>query len=180
MAKAPPKRKPSKLSPKQRSFIAEYLKDKNATQAAIRAGYAENSAQMQGSRLISKAIISNAISKKLRKMEEKTEITAERILKELSHMAFLDMRLAFNPNGTLKPPAEWPDDIARSLASTETLEVFAGTGAMRVKIGETQKVKIWDKTKALELLGKHLKMFTEKVELGGNVNVHYTVKVVAA
>lgn len=168
------------MNPKQRCFIAEYLKDKNATQAAIRAGYSKKTANQQASDLLAKPYIREQVSKALRKLEEKSEITAERILKELAHMAFLDIRRAFNADGSLKPIAELPEDIARAMSSAETFEEFVGSGQARLKVGDTKKVKFWDKARALELLGKHLKMFTEKVEHSGSVAVNWTVKVEAA
>ena len=60
-----------KLTPKQRSFIAEYVVDKNATQAAIRAGYSEKTADVQGPRLLGNVRVRELIDKKLNELEEK-------------------------------------------------------------------------------------------------------------
>ena len=63
-------------------------------------------------------------------------------------------------------------ETAGAISSLETLEEYEGYGEDREKIGDTQKVKLLDKTKALELLGKHLGMFKEKVTIDGNVNTN--------
>jgi phage terminase small subunit len=74
------------LNPKQQRFVAEYLKDLNATQAAIRAGYSKHTAQEQGSRLLSNAMVAAAVAKGQNKIAGKLEITAEKVLKDLETM----------------------------------------------------------------------------------------------
>jgi phage terminase small subunit len=71
------------LTIKQQRFVEEYLIDCNATQAAIRAGYSPETAQEQSSRLLSKAIIADAISAKAHKVSIKTELTAEKVLRDI-------------------------------------------------------------------------------------------------
>ena len=78
------------LTPKQATFVQEYLKDLNATQAAIRAGYSEKTAQEQSSRLLSKAIVQQAIQKGRDKLAAKAEVTAERVLNGLLAEATAD------------------------------------------------------------------------------------------
>ncbi len=73
----------SKLTDRQEAFVAEYLIDLNATQAAIRAGYSEKSAQEQGSRLLSKAMVSAAVAEGAKKRIRKSEITAQDVLEGL-------------------------------------------------------------------------------------------------
>ena len=64
-----------------------------------------------------------------------------------------------------------PEALRLAISSIEVFEEFEGSGKDRVYIGDTKKLKIWDKVKALELLGKHLKLFTEKLELSGKVEL---------
>lgn len=72
----------SKLTPKQEQFCREYLIDLNATQAAIRAGYSEKTANEQGARLLANVSVSSTIAKLRADREQRTEITADWVLKE--------------------------------------------------------------------------------------------------
>lgn len=83
------------LTPKQARFVAEYCVDLNATQAAIRAGYSEHTAESQGSRLLRNAKVSAAVAAKSNKVAAKLEITAERIEAELGRYAFRESPDAF-------------------------------------------------------------------------------------
>ncbi|MBA8838348.1 phage terminase small subunit [Ochrobactrum sp. RH2CCR150] len=82
------------LTAKQERFVAEYLIDLNATQAAIRAGYSEKTAQQQRSRLLLNVLVQEAIAKGREKTAAKLEITKERIVDELAKIAFADIRKA--------------------------------------------------------------------------------------
>jgi len=73
-----------KLTAKQLKFTREYAKDGNGTQAAIRAGYSPNSAQMQSSRLLSKDMVGKSVAKFQEKHREKTEVTIESLAAELA------------------------------------------------------------------------------------------------
>lgn len=81
----------SNLTKKQQRFVAEYLLDLNATQAAIRAGYFERTARQQGQRLLSNVDIQAAIQKQLEARSERTQITADRVLEELAKLGFSNM-----------------------------------------------------------------------------------------
>ncbi len=143
------------LSAKERRFVAEFLKDQNAKQAAIRAGYSPKTAETQGPRLYRKVQVKAAVDTELAKIQEKAGVTQERILNALLNIAEIDPRKLFEKDGTLKPLSEFTDDVAATISSIESDD----------KNGEIKKVKFWDKVRALELLGKHLKMFTDKTEL---------------
>ncbi len=97
----------------------------------------------------------------MRKVEEASEITAERILRALVRIGEADPRKYFDSNGNLKPIHELDDAEAFALSHIDVDEIFEGSGRDKQKIGETKKIRTWDKTKALELLGKHLAMFTD-------------------
>lgn len=91
--KSPPPRKPSAgLSPKQQRFVDEYLVDLNATQAAIRAGYSAGTAGAIGFALLQKAEIEAGISAARQKQQERTQITADRVVSELALIALADAR----------------------------------------------------------------------------------------
>ena len=151
------------LTPKQKLFVKEYLVDLNATQAAIRAGYSEKTAYRIGANLIQKSSVSIAIQKALARREKRTEVTSDMVVRELARIAFSDTRKLFNEDGSMKLPHEMDDDTAAALAGVDTFEE-SDKGAI---IGYTRKVKRWDKTRALELLGKHLGMFPDKKEFSG-------------
>ena len=157
-----------KLTEKQKSFIHEYIIDKNATQSAIRAGYSKRTANEQGARLLAKVSIRKVIDKLIKDQEERTLMTADQIIIELKKIAFLDIRGAFTDQGMLKDLQDIPEDVAHAMAGIEVMELYDGRGNDREKIGYTKKIKLCSKVHALELLGKHLKMFTDRVELSGN------------
>jgi phage terminase small subunit len=150
-----------KLTPKQRRFVEEYLIDLNATQAAIKAGYSEKTASRIGPELLGKTCIQNTIDAAFAKRSARIEVTADRVVKELARIAFIDTRQIFTwgPGGvSLRPSEELTDDEAAIVAEvTET----------RSETGGSIKVKRFDKLKALELLGKHLGMYIDKREITG-------------
>ena len=82
------------MTPKQACFVQEYLIDLNATQAAIRAGYSANGADVQGARLLANARISVAIHEAMAERSKRTEITADRVLSEYARIAFAKTSLA--------------------------------------------------------------------------------------
>lgn len=158
------KKKTSALTPRQLVFCQEYLKDLNGTQAAIRAGYSKRSAEVTASRMLSKAMISEFIKAANDKRLEKVELKADVVLQELLNIARVDISLAFDDFGNILPIKLMPENVRRAIAGIEVFEEYAGTGENRINIGQTKKIKFWDKNRALELLGKHLALFIERVE----------------
>lgn len=152
----------SKLTPQQEVFCNEYTKDRNGTQAAIRAGYKLENAKDQAGRLLSKAYIKKRITELCGVVTTRIQVEAEDILRELARVAFADIRTIFKEDGLVKEPKDWPDDIARCISSIEVTEEFEGYGADRTWIGYTKKIKFWDKVKSLELLGRHKVLFADK------------------
>lgn len=153
-----------KLSDRHIRFVNEYLIDLNATQAAIRSGYSEKTAYSSGQRLLKNVEIQAKIQDAMNERAVRTEIDQDRVLKELGRLGFSDIRKYFNDDGSLKNIADLEEDAAAAVSSVEVDELFDGGGKDRVKIGYTRKIKFWDKNSALEKIGKHLKMFTDKVE----------------
>lgn len=156
--KVPPvtKQKAKGLTFQQRVFVAEYLKDRNGTQAAIRAGYSANSAQEQSSVLLSKPMIRAAIEAVVIKAEEKAGLTVERTLREVARLAFFDPRKLLNADGSPKALTELDDDTAAGIAGLDVQEQYEGSGADRVFVGYVKKYKLADKNAALEKAMKHL------------------------
>lgn len=152
----------------QKRFCDEYLIDLNATRA-YKVAYPnckkDETAKSAGSRLLTNVNVQNYISEKMKEREKRTEVTQDMVIKELAKIAFLDIRKLYTENGQLKNVADIDDDTAGAISSLETLEEYDGYGDEREKIGDTQKVKLLDKTKALELLGRHLGIFNDKLDV---------------
>lgn len=164
--------KPGKLTPKQARFVAEYLVDLNATQAAIRAGYSPKTAEVQGPRLLGNVRVAEAVQAGQAKRLQKLDLTADRVLTEVMRLGFSDVRKLYREDGSLKKPSEWDDETAAAVAGLEVVEM-AGGAAIGGKDGlqhipmYTKKVKLWDKKGSLELLARHLRLLNDKVELTG-------------
>jgi phage terminase small subunit len=158
------------LTPKQEAFCREYLIDLNGTQAAIRAGYSAKGAHVQAAQLLSNPKVQAFANKLKADRSERTEITADRVLLEIGRLAFADIRNVFDEKGNLLPVHLLPAEIAASVSSIEVVtSKVPGGGPSEVE--HTAKIKFWDKRGSLELLGKHLKMFTDKVEHSGQIGL---------
>ena len=140
----------AKLTDKQELFAREYLKDLNATQAAIRAGYSAKTAQEQASRLLSNVMVQSRISELKAERNEVVGIDAAYVLKRLVEIDEMDVLDILNANGELKPIKDWPKVWRTTLSGMDVTEM-AGDAA-----GLLKKIKWPDKVKNLELLGKHV------------------------
>lgn len=146
----------TRLTDKQKRFVAEYLVDLNATQAAIRAGYSWKSAARIAVDLLNKTQVSEAIQKAMRDREARTEITQDKVLEELARVAFAngaDFARVIVKNGCQTVELVNTDDVPPEKRS-------AIAGIKKGKYGI--EVSSYDKVKALELLGKHLGLFDGK------------------
>lgn len=154
-----------KLTPKQALFCKEYIVDLNATAAAIRAGYSERTAYSIGEENLKKPEIEKEIARLKAERVERVQVNSDEILRELVRLSQSDIRKVFDEDGALRPMSEWPDAIAACVASVEVDEIFeyegSGNDRKRVHIGYTKKVKFWDKNKALDMLGRHMKLFSD-------------------
>jgi len=110
------------LTPKQERFVAEYLIDLNATQAAIRTGYSAKTAASQGARLLKQGGVARAVQAAQQARAVRTEITQDRVLQELARIAFFDIRRLYRADGSMKDPCELDADTAAALASIEVKE----------------------------------------------------------
>jgi len=146
-------------------FIKEYLLEHNATKAAIAAGYSEKTAKQQGSRLLTNADVQDEIAARSRKLTAKLDISVERVAQEFARIAFNDPRKLFKDDGSLKPVSEWDDDSAAAIGGMDVSELFDGAGDERAQVGYLKKVKMTDKVRALEGLGRYLAMFVDRKEI---------------
>lgn len=145
------------LNPKQQQFVAEYLVDLNATQAAIRAGYSPKTAGVQGFDLLKKPEIAAAIESLRNEHAKNTGLTVERVLTEAMRLAFFDIRKLADAEGNPIPINQLDDDTAAAIQglelATERSRDEDGSGTV------VRKYKIADKNAALERLFKHLGLF---------------------
>lgn len=144
-----------RLSPRQQRFVEEYLKDLNATQAAIRAGYAPKTADVQGPRLLGNVGVAAAIAEGKRARSERTQISADRVLEEIAAIAFAHMGQY----------ATWHDDRVSLTDSSEVDPRAVSEVSQRMtRYGNNVGIKLHDKLGALEKLGRHLGMWGDKGE----------------
>jgi len=177
-----------RMTPKQERFVAEYLVDLNATQAAIRAGYSKKTAEKIGSENIRKPEITAAIEKRQKKIGEKLEVTQERVIAELAKIGFSDIRKAIAWHGGMVltgtgadteeslEPQPHGGGLKRSAAKSVSLveliasgDIDDNTAAAISEISQTRdggiKIKFHDKKAALTDLAKYLGLFTERVDV---------------
>lgn len=152
------------LTPRQQRFVDEYLIDLNATQAAIRAGYSKNGAEVTASKLLRVAKVADAVAKAQAKRADRTGITQDRVLQELARIAFFDIRRLYHGDGTLKRPNELDDEAAAVLSAVEVTETMSGEESA---VLTTKKAKVFDKGTALTLAMRHLGMLTDKIQHSG-------------
>ncbi|MDB2085863.1 terminase small subunit [Clostridium paraputrificum] len=153
----------AKLTEKQKRFVEEYLIDLNATQAAIRAGYSPNTARDIGCENLAKPNIRACIDKEIAERSKRTGINQDRVIRELARLAFVNANDVIDmEEATLKDGATEDDTAAIASVKVKTIPTKEGEGIER-------EIKLTDKLKALELLGKHLGMFKDKVEIDATV-----------
>ncbi|GGO96511.1 terminase small subunit [Stakelama pacifica] len=155
------------MTPKQERFVEEYLIDLNATQAAIRAGYSAKTAQEQSSRLLSNVMVSQAIAEAKTNRSEQTGVDAAWLLKRLADESVADVGDLYNDDGTIKPVKDWPLIWRQGLVAGLEVESI-GDGA-----GHVTKLKLSDRVKRLELIGKHIDVqaFREQIAQTGEVRM---------
>lgn len=151
------------LNERQKAFASEYLKDFNATQAAIRAGYSPKTAYSQGQRLLKHAEMQKMLGAQIKKREKRTEITQDMVIKELAKIAFEDI-------------ADFVEIADKGLSRVKVLPIDkmgkGSTAAINsIKEGPYGlEIKLHDKVRALEDLGKHFGIFGGSGEIAAAEN----------
>jgi len=156
-----------KLNDRQEVFCLEYIKDLNATQAAIRAGYSEKTARSIGNRMLTFVDIQNRIAELQDKRSNELEVDARYVLNRLLEIDQMDVKDILNDDGTIKRIMEWPKVWRTSLSGVDVVELASGDEAAILK-----KIKWPDKVKNLELLGKHINInaFSERQDIKMSLN----------
>ncbi len=161
------------LTAKQQRFVVEYLVDLNATQAAIRAGYAAKGAKDQAYQLMQRPVIAAAIKEAMEARNQRTQVDADYVLNRLTEIDQMDLLDILDDDMSIKPLSKWPKVWRQSLSGFDIAEMFEGVGKERDLVGLMKKIKWPDKVKNLELLGKHVNVnaFRENVSHSGSINL---------
>jgi len=161
------------LNPKQSRFVDEYLIDLNAAQAAIRAGYSPRTAKEIGCENLTKPYIAAAIAERQKAREQRTEITQDKVLAELAKLGFSDLRRAVKwGDGIAVKDEEGETTIANGVSLVDSGDLDDDTAAAISEISQTAqgiKIKLHDKRAALVDIGRHLGMFTDKLEINASI-----------
>ena len=131
------------LTPRQRRFVDEYLIDLNGTQAAIRAGYSAKTARQIGQKLLTKVDIQQAISAAQAARQERTELTADEVIRDLREVR----------------------DVCLGRKSVKVVEVVKFEGEATPHEVDSLVFDPVGANKALELLGKHIGMFGDRIDM---------------
>lgn len=154
------------MTKRQKCFVEEYLIDLNATQAAIRAGYSPKTAKDIGCENLAKPNIQRAIAEQMAERSKRTGVNQDRVVRELAKIAFVKLTDIVDANGQIKSTVTDDD-----LACVESLKYKRSD--FDNGYSEEREVKISPKLKALELLGKHLGMWNDKLNVSVDLPVFY-------
>lgn len=155
----------AKMTEKQKRFVEEYLMDLNATQAAIRAGYKVDNARQIAAENLAKPYIAEAIEKALAERSRRTGINQDRVIQELAKIAFVNIADVVGSDCEILPDANEADLAAIESVKVKTIPTKSG------ETGVEREVKLSSKLKALELLGKHLGMWNDKMDVNMNIPI---------
>jgi len=170
--------KKNKLTPKRQRFVNEYLKDLNATQAAIRAGYSEKTAHVQGPRLLGNVSIKAAVDAAIARRNKRLEVSQDKVIRELAKIALADIKhyLSYRTEKTQVGVDEEGNPVFDYRPVIELVPSENVDGTIIQEVSLSQKgiftFRLQDKLKALELLARHLGMLNDRVQLAGSVNLN--------
>lgn len=153
------------MTAKQQRFCDEYLIDLNATQAAIRAGYSVDTAKEIGCENLTKPNIQETIAKAMAERSKRTGVNQDRVVLELAKIAFVNANDLIDAKDASIRGSATEDDLA-CIQSVKVKTSFTTNGE-----SVEREIKLNDKMKALELLGKHLGMWNDKIDLNVSLPV---------
>lgn len=167
------------LTPRQERFVQEYLIDLNATQAAIRAGYAAKDADVQGPRLLGNVGVAEAVARAKAERSARIGLHADRVLQELAAIGFARMPQFATWGGgdqmELKPSDDLDEQQAAAIVQVIETEKFVKSLDRGESLWSRERsIKLYDKVATLKLLGQHVGMFSDKVEHTGKDGVPLT------
>jgi phage terminase small subunit len=155
------------LTAKQQRFVVEFLIDSNATQAAIRSGYAPKAANRIASENLSKPVIAAAIAKAREEQNQRLMLTADEAREQNAFIARLDPAGMFDEHGALLHVTKMPRHVRCALKSIKVVRknLTAGDGVVDV----TLEVQFWDKNTAIGREYQHHGLLVERVEISGEL-----------
>ncbi len=170
------------LTPKQKIFVNEYLVDLNATRA-YKVAYPkvkkEETINALASRLTRNAKVADYISERMEKREKRTEITQDKVLRELAKIGFADITdyvKIVEKSYTREGKKISYKDI--EIEETKDIDTEKLGAISSIKQGVNGiEIKLSDKVRALEQIGRHLGMFNDRLELGGKLNNEVNIKI---
>ena len=145
----------------QEMFISNLLQGMNQSEAYRQAGYkakdpANGSVILQrNSRVLARLAFKRGL------LQEKLDITPERNLQAMANTAYVDLADFYTEDGSMKNIHDIPKEARMAMAGIDVEEIFEGRGAKRKKIGETKKVRCWDRNKAQENIARILGQFKD-------------------
>ena len=162
-----------KLTPKQMRFVDEWLIDFNGKQAAIRAGYSAKTAEATAARLLRNVKVQAEISRRQKDLQKRTEVSQDRVVKELARIAFANATDYAHVETRTVEKSDGAEASSQTVVLRDTAELSADQCAAIAGIKQGTngvEVKLHDKIKALELLGRHIGMFNDKLEVKATVD----------
>ncbi len=158
----------SRRNSRHETFCREYIIDLNGTRAAIAAGYAKKGAHVTASRMLSNPKVQARLAELMKEKADKLDLSAEKVLGELSRLGFSNMLdyVTIKNGEALIDVSKLTLEPAAAIQEITVDEYVDGRGkdARAVK---RIRIKLADKNRSLENLGRHLKLFTEKIEVSG-------------
>lgn len=154
---------------RQDLFVEEYLVDLNATQAAIRAGYSPNTANEQGSRLLANVKVKSKIDRAMAERSKRTGINQDRVIEELAKLALVNVADVIDVNTATVLENAKPEDLA-CIQSVKVKKTTKGKNVI-----EEREIRFYDKKGSLELLGKHLGLFKDKLEVETDMDLNIVI-----
>lgn len=170
-----------KLDAREKRFVDEYLISLDPKEAALAAGYSKSVASSKAYQWVSngkiKAHVFAAIREAQEERSERTKIDADWVLTRLASEATADLADIYDDGGALKPVHDWPLIWRQGLvAGIEAVEEFETVDGERKSVGMVRKVKLSDRIKRIELIGKHVDVqaFRDQVHNSGAVSLTVT------
>jgi phage terminase small subunit len=151
------------LTEKQEAFCREYVKDFNSAQACIRSGYSKDTARVIGCNLLTKVNIQNRIAELLKDISIKNQIHESQIISELKKIAFSDISNYVNEDGLIK---SFEDNDTTVISELNTIEM---ENEKKGYTKTSKKIKLYDKIKSLELLGRYKGIWIDRMKFDGEI-----------
>jgi phage terminase small subunit len=147
------------LSEKQRRFVDVYMNTTNPTRAAVEAGYSKKAAKSVAYGLLRNESVQCLIQERASKRAQRMDLRGDDILYGLLRIARFNPKHIFNDNGTMKPLSQIPDEVAEAIAG------------LKFKDGHLEEIKLPDKVRSFELLGKHKRLFADVQVVEGELTL---------